>query len=168
MNIVKTKRCGLCKNDDAKLDTKFMVCSICKSVPYCSRECQKEDWKTHKKVCSEGETNSRLRRKFTEWYTSIKLSLPIFQPWTYAKPGQFLHIEISKIDEFLNSTNNMWQIYDVKGLYVLIEKLDDKDRTIFGVLMEQYEADKENTVPVFVNLHTRIDRSIFLLYMEKI
>ena len=26
-------------------------CSICKKVHYCSKECQKKDWKTHKSVC---------------------------------------------------------------------------------------------------------------------
>jgi hypothetical protein len=28
-------------------------CSACKSVSYCSRECQKADWKTHKSICKE-------------------------------------------------------------------------------------------------------------------
>lgn len=26
-------------------------CSACKSVAYCGKECQKEDWKNHKAVC---------------------------------------------------------------------------------------------------------------------
>ncbi|GAQ86141.1 hypothetical protein KFL_002720150 [Klebsormidium nitens] len=30
---------------------KFKVCSKCKRVKYCSVECQKEDWKQHKKKC---------------------------------------------------------------------------------------------------------------------
>ena len=29
----------------------YSSCSACKSVFYCSRECQKGDWKMHKKVC---------------------------------------------------------------------------------------------------------------------
>jgi hypothetical protein len=38
--------CG--KGDD---DTKLMVCSRCHSVEYCSKECQKNDYAKHKKIC---------------------------------------------------------------------------------------------------------------------
>mgnify|MGYP003386026956 FL=1 len=29
----------------------LMACSVCKKICYCSAECQKKDWKSHKKVC---------------------------------------------------------------------------------------------------------------------
>jgi hypothetical protein len=32
--------------------TRFMACSRCQKVQYCSRECQKKAWKFHKKACS--------------------------------------------------------------------------------------------------------------------
>jgi MYND finger len=41
-------RCSLCRG---KGKPKLMTCSDCKKVRYCSRECQKKDWKTHKKRC---------------------------------------------------------------------------------------------------------------------
>jgi hypothetical protein len=43
------RRCSLrdCEENKAK-----HRCSVCKRVRYCSRACQKKDWKTHKKVCS--------------------------------------------------------------------------------------------------------------------
>jgi splicing suppressor protein 51 len=31
--------------------TELQQCSKCKSVKYCSKECQKKDWKAHKKLC---------------------------------------------------------------------------------------------------------------------
>jgi MYND finger len=41
-------RCALCRG---KGKPKPMTCVRCKKVRYCSRECQKKDWKTHKKQC---------------------------------------------------------------------------------------------------------------------
>jgi hypothetical protein len=46
-------KCGsLCKNcfKNAK---SLKVCSKCKSVQYCSRDCQVDDWKTHKVYCAQ-------------------------------------------------------------------------------------------------------------------
>jgi len=31
--------------------TRLLICSVCKFARYCSKECQKENWKEHKKVC---------------------------------------------------------------------------------------------------------------------
>ena len=42
------KRCGEAP-DEA---TKFLLCSVCRGVHYCSVECQRVDWKLgHKKDC---------------------------------------------------------------------------------------------------------------------
>jgi len=35
-------------------------CSKCKTVKYCSRECQKEDWKVHKTICSTSVASNQL------------------------------------------------------------------------------------------------------------
>ena len=37
--------CAICDSSDSKF------CSLCHSILYCSRECQKTDWPLHKKVC---------------------------------------------------------------------------------------------------------------------
>jgi len=41
--------CKTCENYSSDLSK----CSRCKNVNYCSVNCQKKDWKRHKKVCSE-------------------------------------------------------------------------------------------------------------------
>lgn len=41
--------CVLCKTVCAA--TSASLCSGCKAVRYCSRECQKQDWKEHKEIC---------------------------------------------------------------------------------------------------------------------
>ena len=40
-----------CANCKSVLET-TQVCSRCKKVYYCSRECQRTDWKSHKSFCS--------------------------------------------------------------------------------------------------------------------
>lgn len=39
--------CKACKTNNMKL----YLCSRCRSVKYCSKECQKKDWTTHKHNC---------------------------------------------------------------------------------------------------------------------
>lgn len=39
--------CASCSSEPGK-----KRCAICKSVHYCSRECQRNHWKAHKKTCS--------------------------------------------------------------------------------------------------------------------
>ena len=34
-----------------RTDEKLRRCGICRTVAYCSKECQKKDWKKHKKIC---------------------------------------------------------------------------------------------------------------------
>jgi hypothetical protein len=39
--------CACCGATDLKL----MLCTRCRDVSYCSRDCQAQDWKAHKAVC---------------------------------------------------------------------------------------------------------------------
>jgi hypothetical protein len=47
---METAICQVCKKGKAE-GLKLSFCNSCRSVSYCSRECQKVDWKTHKVIC---------------------------------------------------------------------------------------------------------------------
>ena len=48
--------CGVSKTE------KLMICSRCKSISYCSKECQKSHWKAHKKECVSKDEQPKVLR----------------------------------------------------------------------------------------------------------
>jgi hypothetical protein len=56
----KTGRCGYCCREDLK--AKLRKCSQCKTLPYCSKECQVADWRAgHKKECEMWKLKATLK-----------------------------------------------------------------------------------------------------------
>ena len=45
-------KCTACKKRKSELETSLKYCAKCKEAEYCSRECQKGDWKRHKQFCA--------------------------------------------------------------------------------------------------------------------
>jgi len=45
------RRCAGCNAEEEGSDKKFKPCAKCRTVLYCSKDCQKKNWKQHKKVC---------------------------------------------------------------------------------------------------------------------
>ncbi len=57
--LIENYCCNVCKKNG-----KIKLCSRCKKVRYCSPECQKSDWPTHKTVCKKLAMKKRLNRAF--------------------------------------------------------------------------------------------------------
>ncbi|RUS25644.1 hypothetical protein BC938DRAFT_471847 [Jimgerdemannia flammicorona] len=53
--IKNTMACAACKRSSAEGGGGLQLCSGCNSVLYCSKECQRADWKTHKLACRKKE-----------------------------------------------------------------------------------------------------------------
>jgi hypothetical protein len=73
-------QCFTCKKDNSELKK----CSNCLSISYCSKECQRNDWKRHKLECEDKkkELDNRKREHYEllieefcseknwDWYTT--------------------------------------------------------------------------------------------------
>lgn len=53
-------QCTSCKKAENQLPNGLKRCAKCKSQWYCSRECQKSDWKSHKKTCGSARPAAEL------------------------------------------------------------------------------------------------------------
>jgi splicing suppressor protein 51 len=84
--------CASCKKTAATAQVAaFKQCAKCKTTSYCSRDCQKADWKSHKKTCS---TNAASRAEHSSSYSSARLNdleSHVPNPFTRLDQGKYLH-----------------------------------------------------------------------------
>ena len=99
MSQISKRACAACEKSGG--DIKFKMCSACKKVWYCSKECQRSDWKTHKVKCkkarsSEQGQEQKTKKTFHEW-------VPRFQRQDL--PEKFVDVDklIMKIQKDLKS-----------------------------------------------------------------
>lgn len=96
-------KCAKCNKtaDEAGLAT-LNRCAKCKTTAYCCRDCQKADWKTHKKICAQqANQQANSAEAFVEANTmhSSNYSAPrlkdleqhVPNPFTRLDQGKFLH-----------------------------------------------------------------------------
>ncbi|CAG7555004.1 unnamed protein product [Fusarium equiseti] len=84
--------CKTCQKTEPEVSLKR--CAKCSSESYCSRECQKADWKNHKKVCGkQGSSASASASASTSTRGSPPKGLdqPIPDPFTRLDRGTYLH-----------------------------------------------------------------------------
>ncbi|AEO69034.1 uncharacterized protein THITE_2119025 [Thermothielavioides terrestris NRRL 8126] len=81
------EQCSACHKSPPEVTLKR--CAKCQATPYCSRDCQKADWKVHKKVC--GKNGNNAPKAGTTLSPSKGLDQPIAQPFTRLDNGTWLH-----------------------------------------------------------------------------
>ena len=67
-NDPTNKACAGCKKPQSDLQNSLKRCGKCQTQSYCSRDCQKADWKAHKKICA---SNQQGKSKATTDFDSM-------------------------------------------------------------------------------------------------
>lgn len=91
------KSCTICRKSPPEVTLKR--CAKCSVTPYCSRDCQKADWKTHKKVCGKGDDSTAPGSSSNpdppvagaELSPPRGLDKPIAKPFSRLDSGTWLH-----------------------------------------------------------------------------
>ncbi|KAK3305123.1 uncharacterized protein B0T15DRAFT_567174 [Chaetomium strumarium] len=82
-----SRSCTVCLKSPPEVTLK--KCAKCSVTPYCSRDCQKADWKAHKKTCGKGSVP--LPTADTALSPPKGVEQPIAIPFTRLNEGTWLH-----------------------------------------------------------------------------
>jgi splicing suppressor protein 51 len=92
-----TPICGNCKKTAAAANLSALkACAKCKTTQYCGRDCQKADWKVHKKVCATNASRAFVdaNAEHSSTYSAPRLrniEKHISNPFTKLDQGKYLH-----------------------------------------------------------------------------
>ncbi|VUC35463.1 unnamed protein product [Clonostachys rosea] len=85
--------CVTCKKTAPEVTIKR--CAKCSVAPYCSRDCQKADWKNHRKTCGKESAGSSSSSSPSNLFTPASplkgLEKPVTKPFTKIGNGTWLH-----------------------------------------------------------------------------
>lgn len=73
MPAAPTPVCATCAKKETELGQPLQRCSKCSSTRYCSRDCQKADWKDHKKTCGKESPITPVEKPFHALYAKTWL-----------------------------------------------------------------------------------------------
>ena len=138
----------------SKKGKKLMCCSICFSAHYCSKECQKSDWKIHKLYCNNlkeqrnrmknGITND-IRKKLNNW---MEYNLSIFQLMV----SNYLHTQIDPLMILVFCVHVIYE-YDVfKVIEVSFQNIQEFSETndINISIEESKTYQTMRMIPIFI------------------
>jgi splicing suppressor protein 51 len=92
-------RCAKCNKTAAERGVANLnVCAKCKTTVYCNRDCQKDDWKVHRKICAK-QANANagagtFKTEHSDTYSAPRLNdleAHVPKPFTQLDDGKYLH-----------------------------------------------------------------------------
>lgn len=125
------KVCAKCRKTQAEVSLPLKRCAKCQNQLYCSRGCQKADWKVHKAFCaSSQQSNAQIKPQATTDFDAMpKVAGDFFKGIC---PDNYLH-QFPKEDAFrqlidcyrMRVEDDYYFAGDTRGLYNGDDPLDD-------------------------------------------
>ncbi|CAD8131091.1 unnamed protein product [Paramecium sonneborni] len=143
--------CQVCKKQDVELSR----CSQCKSIYYCSIECQKKDWKDHKFICSEILLKQQREKQRAERKAQGKKAIEDFADFEVLGHGNFS--DIFRVREI--ETN---QLYALKQINKRKLTQVNKEKDVY---MEKHCLGKLTENPYVIRLYSTFqdDENLYML-----
>lgn len=161
--------CKVC----SKTNENMQICSACKSVDYCSRDCQKLDWKSHKTSCF----------RINQIYLSDKAIETVFDNKPFNKMVQYIHHfnitesaikdklmlcfispNFDKLDE-LESYSCIINVVPINEFSEEIKKkVDSNKRAAFFTYYDKLHYDMNSTKGSIINFNFDYDKRDAICY----
>lgn len=130
----------------SKLDENMQICSACKLVHYCSVNCQRSDWKSHKIGCF----------KLNQIYISDKAIETVFNNKTFNKLIQYInHFNITSAN-----VNDKLMLCLISPNFNSSKLLESYSCIVNIVPINEFSEDIKNKLD-------KAKHSIFFLYFDK-
>lgn len=124
-----------------------LKCGKCMCAPYCNRECQKADWKEHKKVCcidivlpSDEEMNKLVSELIKIIKSNKKLVEKIIIEYSLCRGKQLVVLSVihnRKIHEFQQLNVSTMSILSYQKLARSKELYDTNDYNLYIIMMSE-------------------------------
>ncbi|KAK5709116.1 hypothetical protein LTR17_020050 [Elasticomyces elasticus] len=85
------RHCATCKCTKPANEGRFLVCSRCKTVSYCGKECQAEDWDGHKDACKAAKNAAKEAAKKAAYEAKITKTFASMGMKTQTKPETLIY-----------------------------------------------------------------------------
>ncbi|KAJ3333928.1 putative ATP-dependent RNA helicase dhr2 [Blyttiomyces sp. JEL0837] len=153
--------CQGCTKSQSEFSSKFKVCSACRSVSYCSSQCQKQHWRTHKALCKEFQQQKEKLEALDEAGESFQRQ---FKLWRKTATAYITNLAIAALpadvtndhDEFLviflnfNENSQRFEIHEAPVLK--LANMEEPMRTQIAAAKASVDvkmAEQEQGCPIF-------------------
>jgi len=130
-------KCNLPEEEVREGSTRMMRCSACQYTTYCSRECQKADWKEHKKNCQAHQKadammttltdiNGNFASDYDQWKTSVQFTLMLLSG-SVLYDGDLIFTHYIALDvDYRPNVNSLFEKFFIKIDSLRVVPCDDE------------------------------------------
>jgi len=147
--------CSICNKTNVEIQAEIMICSGCNNKYYCSRECQKSDWKSHKPTCI---SDSQMNKKYTRMNQNLAEKLSRIVPFMeLAASICNLHhdkktVVMFSFVEIINSANTESWKCTVESLLTALPSITPDGHYSFMIRLGENNTDTKTSMAIPIGI----------------